>query len=34
MRYEAKHSYFKRLAKNAYNFRNTSYRYGHPTVPA
>ena len=22
MRYEAKHSYFKRLAKNAYNFKN------------
>lgn len=22
MRYEAMHSYFKRLAKNAYNFRN------------
>ena len=24
MRYEAKHSYFKRLAKNAYNFKNIS----------
>ena len=24
MRFEAKHSYFKRLAKNAYNFRNVA----------
>ena len=25
MRYEAKHCYFKRLAKNAYNFKNIAW---------